>query len=194
MTKKRLRFRLFHGSRRTWASAALSLALVAPFAAAAAPDPSCDPMSQAITKMLRTPNHQYMSQNSANEGLMNGGKLRTSESISTEDTSYVKIQDQWRKVPFSRQDMLKQEEESHQNSKETCQFLRDDSSEGDPASVYGAHSEAEGGKSDVQIWISKASGLPLREEIDLDLGSEARKSHSSVRFDYAHVEAPKDAK
>jgi hypothetical protein len=90
--------------------------------------------------------------------------------------------------------MLKQEEESHQNSKESCHFLRDDASEGDPASVYDAQSEAEGGKSEVQIWISKASGLPLREEIDLDLGGDTHKSHSSVRFDYDHVDPPKDAK
>jgi hypothetical protein len=174
-------------------AAAFSLALALPVSAEAAPDPACEPMFTAITKLLQTPNHQYMSQSSATYALQNGGRMRTSESISTEDTSYVKINDQWRKVPFTPQDLLKQQEESRQNSKESCHFLRDDASEGD-AAVYDAHSEGESGKSEVQIWISKVNGLPLREEIDLDLGGEKGMTHSSVRFDYEHVDPPKDAK
>jgi hypothetical protein len=172
---------------------AFGLALTLPLTARAAPDAACEPMFKAITKLLQTPNHQYMSQSSATETLQNGGRLRTSESISTSDTSYVKIHDQWRKVPFTPQDLLKQQEDSRQNSNESCHFLRDDTSEGD-AAVYDAHSETETGKSAVQIWISKVNGLPLREEIDLDLGGDKGKTHSSVRFDYDHVDPPKDVK
>jgi hypothetical protein len=150
-------------------------------------------MFNAIAKLLQTPNHQFMSQSSATDALQNGGRLRTSESISTSNTSYVKINDHWRKVPFTPQDLLKQQEESRQNGKEACHFLRDDTSEGDAAAVYEAHSETETGKSAVQIWISKVNGLPLREEIDLDLGGAKGQTHSSVRFDYEHVDAPKDA-
>jgi hypothetical protein len=179
---------------RSWPIFAMGfgLALILPFAAEAAPDPACEPMFTAITKLLQTPNHQYMSQSSATYALQNGGKMRTSESISTSDTSYVKLNDQWRKVPYTPQDLMKHEEESRQNSNEICHFLRDDSSEGE-ASVYDAHSETPAGKSAVQIWISKVNGLPLREEIDLDLKDKG-KTHSSVRFDYDHVDPPKDAK
>jgi hypothetical protein len=173
-------------------AACVGMALMLPFAAKAAPDPACEPMFTAITKLLQTPNHQYMSQSSATYALQNGGKMRTSESISTSDSSYVKLNDQWRKVPYTPQDLMKQEEESRQNSNEICHFLRDDSSEGE-AAVYDAHSETEAGKSALQIWISKVNGLPLREEIDLDLKDKG-KTHSSVRFDYDHVEPPKDAK
>jgi hypothetical protein len=173
-------------------AAALSLALVLPFAAKAAPDPACEPMFTAITKLLQTPNHQFMSQSSARYALENGGKMRTSESISTSDTSYVKMGDQWRKVPVTPQDLMKQQEESRKNSNEICHFLRDDAEEGG-AAVYDAHSETDAGKSAIQIWISKANGLPLREEIDLELKDKV-KTHSSVRFDYDHVDPPKDAK
>jgi hypothetical protein len=89
--------------------------------------------------------------------------------------------------------MLKQQEEARQNSKESCHFLKDDETEGG-AAVYDSHSETNLGKSDLKIWITKATGLPVREEIDLDLGGEAGKTHSSVRFDYDHIEAPKDPK
>ncbi len=173
-------------------AAAFSLALALPFAAEAAPDPACEPMFAAITKLLQTPNHQFMSQSSATYALENGGKMRTSESISTSDSSYVKIGDNWRKVPVTPQDLMKQQEESRKNSNEICHFLRDDTEEG-AAAVYDAHSETEGGKSAIQIWISKVNGLPLREEIDLDLKDKG-KTHSSVRFDYDHVDPPKDAK
>jgi hypothetical protein len=150
-------------------------------------------MFNAFTKLVQTPNHQFMSQSSATDALKHGGKLRTSESISTADASYIKINDQWRKVPITAQDMLKQQEEARQNSKESCHFLNDDTSEGD-AAVYDSHSETDLGKSDLKIWISKATGLPAREEIDLDLGGETGKTHSSIRFDYDRIEAPKDAK
>ncbi len=179
------------GSCLFLAGAAMAFAIPRPAEAAA--DPACEPMFSAITKLLQTPNHQFMSQSSATDALTHGGKLRTSESISTADTSFVKFNDQWRKVPFTPQDLLKQQEENRQNSHESCHFVRDDNSEGD-AAVYDAHSETEKGKSEVLIWISKTNGLPLREEIDLDLGGENGKSHSSVRFDYEHVEPPKDAK
>jgi len=183
---------LFIRSQHVWAvCAAFGLAFSLPLAAEAAPDPACEPMFNAITKLLQTPNHQFMSQSSPTETLTRG-KLRSSESISTSDASYVRINDQWRKVPISAEDMLKQQQGARENSKETCQFLRDDTAEGD-ASVYAAHSETTMGKSDIQIWISKDNGLPVREEIDLDLG-DTGKTHSSVRFDYQHVEPPKDAK
>jgi hypothetical protein len=175
------------------AAGTLSLVASLPLPAVAATDPACEPMFDAFTKLLQTPNHQYMSQSSETEALKHGGKIRTSESISTSDSSYLKINDEWHKIPITAQDLLKQQEEARRNSKETCHFLNDDQTEGD-AAVYDSHSETNLGKSDLKIWITKATGLPAREEIDLDLGGEAGKTHSSVRFDYDQVEAPKDVK
>jgi hypothetical protein len=149
-------------------------------------------MFDALTKMLQTPNHQFMSQSSATDALEHGGKIRTGESISTTDASYVKVNNQWHKVPFTPQDMLKQQEEARRDAKSTCHYVRDDATEGD-AKVYESHSETGRGKSDIQIWISKANGLPLREEIDLDLENTG-KTHSSVRFDYDHVALPAEIK
>lgn len=180
-------------SIRSLAAATLGLVLSLPLSALAAPDSACEPMFDAFTKLVRTPNHQYMSQSSETDALKHGGKIRTSESISTSDSSYLKINDEWHKIPITAQDMLKQQDEARQNSKQTCHFLNDDKSEGDTA-VYDSHSETGKGTADLKIWITKATGLPAREEIDLDLGNEAGKTHSSVRFDYDNIEAPKDVK
>jgi hypothetical protein len=50
------------------------------------------------------------------------------------------------------------------------------------------------GTSDVQIWIAKSTGLPLKEVIDSDAGDALTKSHSSLRFDYANIQAPPGVK
>jgi hypothetical protein len=172
---------------------ALGLALCWPVVSTAAPNPACEPIFNAFTKLVETPNHQYMTQSSPTAALTHGGKLRSSESISTSEASFIKMDTQWRKVPITAQEMLKQQEDARQDAKETCSFLQDDLSEGD-AAVYSSHSETGKGTSDLKVWISKANGLPLREEIDLDLGGDTGKTHSTVRFDYDHVEPPKDAK
>jgi hypothetical protein len=50
--------------------------------------------------------------------------------------------------------------------------------------------EASGFKEDSQIWISKTTGLPLREEQDVDMGAEIGKQHRSARFEYSNVKPP----
>jgi len=194
------------GAFRRRARSALFMAALAPVLAALAftaalspsntaqaePDAACAPIFDALTKMLRTPNHQFMSQSSATYALQHGGQLRTGESITTKDASYVKMMDTWQKVPFTPEEMVEQQEEARRNAKSVCHFLHNDPAEGD-VQVYETQSATEKGKSDIQIWISKTSGLPLREEIDLDL-ADAGKSHSSVRFDYDHVDLPPEVK
>jgi hypothetical protein len=53
--------------------------------------------------------------------------------------------------------------------------------------------ESEYAKVDALIWISRSSGLTLREEIDMDPGGLG-KSHPSVRTAYSGVAAPAGVK
>jgi hypothetical protein len=46
---------------------------------------------------------------------------------------------------------------------------------GEAAAVYSQHVETENDKMDVQVWISKSKGLPLREELDVDVGGKLGK-------------------
>jgi len=160
------------------------------------PDPNCDPIFNAVTKLLQTPNHQLMSQSSAAEGVTSGGKIQTGETISTGDASYIKFNGSWRKAPISPQEMLKHQEEGRHLAKESCSFLKEDESEGG-AKLYKAHTETPKGISDVQIWISPSTGLPVREEVELtvrDNPSAPVKTHSSIRFDYENVKLPDGVK
>jgi hypothetical protein len=73
----------------------------------------------------------------------------------------------------------------------SCHFVRDEAVNGEGAALYSTHEESEHGKSDNQIWVSKSKGLILRQETDLDTGGVNGKSHSSFRYEYSNVQAPK---
>jgi hypothetical protein len=69
-------------------------------------------------------------------------------------------------------------------TKLTCEHVRDEVSNGEPASLYTQRYEAPAGTTSAQIWISKKTGLLLREELDGDLGPKG-KGHESMIFSYA---------
>jgi hypothetical protein len=89
---------------------------------------------------------------------------------------------------MTTQQMLEQEKENREHGTATCQYLRQESVNGAAAAVYAVHSENEDVKSDGTLWIS-GKGLPLREEVDTDVGDPA-KTHHSIRYEYGNVQAP----
>jgi hypothetical protein len=40
------------------------------------------------------------------------------------------------------------------------------------------------------MWISKATGLPMRVDLDIDVGGSGGKSHASSRYEYGDVKPP----
>jgi hypothetical protein len=71
-----------------------------------------------------------------------------------------------------------------QYTKLICVYVRDEVSSGEPAALYTQRYEAPAGITSAQIWISKKTGLLLREELDGDLGPRG-KGHESMIFSYA---------
>ena len=67
---------------------------------------------------------------------------------------------------------------------ETCAYLRDEAVDGEAAAVYSDNFTGKAAKTEGQIWISKKTGLVLRQEVDVDLGAKG-KGHQSIRFDYS---------
>ena len=67
---------------------------------------------------------------------------------------------------------------------ETCKDLRDEAVDGEAAVVYSDNFTGKAAKTEGQIWISKKTGLVLRQEVDVDLGAKG-KGHQSIRFDYS---------
>jgi hypothetical protein len=66
----------------------------------------------------------------------------------------------------------------------TCTYVRDEAANGEAAAVYRQLHKDGGQTFDTLIWISKSSGLPLRQEQDADFG-KGQKGHESLIFQYS---------
>jgi hypothetical protein len=67
--------------------------------------------------------------------------------------------------------------------------LKDEPMGGETAAVYSERSQS--GEAQAQLWISKSSGLLLREEMDIGSGGQGHATHLSMRYEYANVQAPR---
>lgn len=146
---------------------------------------SCQPVFDALTKLVTTPSHSYTSSTAAN-----GGTPQTGETIMVQEKKYIHANGKWMDPHVTTQEVLEQERENEKKGKSSCQFVRNDSVNGESASVHHMQRETESFKEDSQIWISTTTGLPLREEQDVDMGGKIGKRHNSGRFEYGKVQPP----
>jgi hypothetical protein len=167
---------------RIYALSLFSSLLMIGFAAPPAVADSCQPVFDALTKIVTTPSHSYAT------GVVNG-KPRSTETIYVQGKIYMIVKGKWMLSPVTPDDVLEQEKENRANSKATCQFLRNESVNGEPAAVYSLRRETETGKEDGQLWISRVTGRALRNEVDVDRGAMG-KSHLSARYEYTNIKPP----
>ncbi len=168
---------------RILALSLFSSVIVMGFAAPPAVADACRPVFDAITKIATTPSHSYST------GVLNG-TIRSTETIYLQGKIYMIVKGKWMLSPVTPNDVLEQEKENQTNSKTTCQFLRNESVDGEAAAVYSMRRETENAKEDGQIWISKVTGRALRKEVDVDSGGATGKSHLSARYAYSNVKPP----
>ena len=154
---------------------------------AQAADGTCQAVSDVGRKVLTTQTHIYTTRTAA---FHSGGKPTTSVTIYAGGAIFTNVNGHWTRSRITPQDILQQKKENQNEAKMTCRYLRDEPVNGEAAAVYSTHNETENGKVDVQIWISKSKGLPLREELDVDVGGKMGKSHSSMRYEYGNVQPP----
>ncbi len=146
---------------------------------------SCQPLYDALTRLATTSSHSYASMTDPSDG-----KASATEFIYMQDKAYMKVGGHWADGPTTPKEFLEKEMQTRKNSHAKCQLLRSDSAEGQAATLYSLHSESEHAKEDAQVWISKATGLPLREEADIELSGSPGKRHVSNRYEYSNVRAP----
>lgn len=142
--------------------------------------PVCKAVLDAEIKLATTPHHALSTESD--------GKTVV-EMITVDGANYVKIRGVWKKSPMTPQDNVAREQENIKSARVyTCSRVADDSIDGVPAFVYRAHSETpDVGSSDARIWLSKATGLPLRTDEDVNTGTTR---HLSIKYDYANIKAP----
>ena len=162
----------------------LSLLVTAQVVTARAAD-SCQQVFDALQKLVTTPSHSYTTSTAAK-----GGAPRTAETIMVQGKKYIRVNGKWMDARVTTQEVLEQEKENEKNGKASCQLVRSESINGESASLYHLQRETQDFKEDSQIWISRARGVPLREEQDIEMGGSTGKRRNSARFEYTNVQPP----
>jgi hypothetical protein len=147
-------------------------------AAPLAAQDDCKLVLDAMTKVLDTPTHAYVTMNIT-------GQPQTGESIYAGGLIYAMYNGKW-SAGSTTQEMKQIAEKNRQNNKTTCRYLNDEPVNGEMTAVYSVHDVSPRSTSDSKTWISKATGLPLRSDIDMNGG----KSHISTRYEYGNVKPP----
>ena len=152
---------------------------IAAAASAQAPAGPCAPVFDAMLRETTTP-HRMVT--------VTAGKP-AGEAISTADATFVKLRGEWRKSPLTPKDTRTQQEENIRNTTTAaCTALPDEVVDGTLASVYHAHYEqTDLGASDATVWISKATGLRIQTDVNLQAG---RETSVVTHFYYDHITAP----
>ena len=165
-----------------------AIALLAGSALAA--DPPCKFLADVTAKNFTIPTHIY----STETAIYTGGKPRNSETIYLNGKTYIQVNGRWRVSPMTPKMMLEAKKEAEadadSHSHSTCLLVRDEAVNGEAATLYSEHTETQNEKSDSQIWISKSRALPLKLEMNIDVGGAAGKRHRVSRFEYTNVQAP----
>ena len=172
--------------RKRLGATALSIPLITIcLTASAHAGDACQPVFDALIKVATNPSHSYTTSTG-----VNGGTPTEAETIFANGQKYIRARGKWMRLPVTSQDVVEEEKEKQQKGTSTCQFLRNESVNGDPALLYSVHREYEEVKEDGQMWVSKSSGLLLRVEEDFDNRGNKIKDHRSTRFEYANIKPP----
>ena len=138
----------------------------------------CKLVLDGMIKLFDTPTHAYVTMDIT-------GKTQTGESIYAGGLVYAKYDGKW-SSGGTTQEMKQIAEKNRQTNKTTCRYLNDEPVNGEMTAVYSVHEVSPRSTSDSKTWISKAKGLPLRSDTDMNDG----KSHISTRFEYGNIKPP----
>jgi hypothetical protein len=82
-------------------------------------------------------------------------------------------------------------EELSKATAHTCTLIGDESVDGVAATHYRSHVQSAASVTETDVWIAKATGLPVKRESDVTRGGEkGLKMHNAQRFDYANIRVP----
>ena len=174
------------------AKAAVLAAILLPGGAGMAHAGGCEVPIAAMNKLWQTPSHQYMTETA---GYLKG-TTRSSEIVTTRTDRYLLVNGSWHHSALGKEEVAQMIEANEANARQDeCKFIRDEAVDGQSAALYTTKHSSDDDTSSTRIWISRQTGLPLKMEIDMDVGGGATgKSHTTLRVDYKNVAAPAGVK
>jgi hypothetical protein len=163
---------------------ALLVAFFGPAGMAHADEAACKAVLDSVIKQASMPVHQKITIESAAAP----GRRIDSEVIRTGDTLYMQMRGQWTKRPYDPAKAAEDARGAMQKSEHECTKVRSEVVGGQPADLYSVRSHGPDGDSQSQVWISTASGLPLRQHTEMS--AQGHKMQHDASYDYANVKAP----
>jgi hypothetical protein len=137
----------------------------------------CKTILTAASKMMTSVTHVYST-------ISRNGKEHTIEMIFLPGVYYSRTDaSNWSSAPMSGEERAEMLNSKTWTNNVACTYVKDESVNGEMAGVYSWHDVATGG--DTQIWISKAKGVPLRQDT-----YGAHQTHFSIRYEYGSVKPP----
>jgi hypothetical protein len=85
--------------------------------------------------------------------------------------TYIQVGGAWSVSQMTVDQEVAAINENKKTSTETCKSAGDDVVAGQPVTEFDAHVVNQGSVSDNRVWISKATGLPMKTEIHIDGGA-----------------------
>lgn len=150
-----------------------------------ADDAACQAVLQAVLKQTSAPVHQKVTIETAAAP----DKPMHNEMIRLGDTLYMPARGQWMARPYDAAKAADDARQAMTKGEHSCTRVRSEAVDGQPAELYRVQSKTATGGSDTQIWISTATGLPLRQTVAMLEQGTVKLKHE-VRSDYANVRAP----
>jgi hypothetical protein len=153
-------------------------------AGAPAPAPSSgfafasDPCQVVMTATRAVLQHDHATQMTL--PVMASGTSRQAQSVQVGGKTYIQVDNVWTVSRMSVADELQTVNDEAKTAQTTCKAAGADVINGQPVSIYDAHVVNQGSTSDNRLWISVASGLPLKIETHLDTGGV---STQLIRYD-----------
>jgi hypothetical protein len=133
-------------------------------------EPNCKAVTDAMLRAVTTPHHSFTKAGSLSMEEIYDGK-----------NIYSLIAGKWSVSRLTPQILIDQEKENEREGKVACSVVRDESIDGVSATLYSVRAERGGDTSIEQIWISKATGLPVHLKTDVP---------TDTRYIFSGIAAP----
>jgi hypothetical protein len=148
-----------------------------------ADDPACKPLLASLSKYINTPSHTYSETSKGTQGA-----ARKTETINTGSQRFLLTAEGWTVSKMTSEDLQAQTRESL--SAVHCKYVRDEMAGTESAALHAFQDADDPASSGGHLWISKRSGLPLKQEQTINADTPAEAIHVSQRMSYDDVKAP----
>jgi hypothetical protein len=163
-------------------SKAISAASITACLSLAAVTARADDCATLMSATIASAHKSYSATSTTSGG---GAPTRVGHSVSTGGKLFVEMNARWVLSKMTMSDMANEMRAEIGTAKMSCHRLGEETVGGEATTVYSSHVNNHGNVSDNRLWISKATGLPLKTEVKLQNGMQI-----VTVFDYAHSQAP----